>query len=179
MTISVIQLIEKVAPSPIETIAAFERENSTPKNALIVNTMPADYGAVNISVMPSDRPALIAAPASYPDQPERYAGNLGLFDDQRTDPQYPIINDITVSQNATDSIQAIERESSTPKNALIVSVMAADGANTPLTVMADDQASTLDNTMAVNSAGPQVMFLHAVADLAGNAVADQKMRGGT
>ena len=178
MTIAVIQLIEESVPSTIETIAAIERDSSSPKNALIVSVMPSDFTMASISVMPSSREAVTATPVGG-DMPDLYAGNLGLFADQRSKPQYPILADITLAAPSTDSIQAIERDASVPKNALIVSVMASDRAAVPVSVMADDQGATLDNTMAVNSAGPQPMFLHAVSDLAGNAVADQKMRGGT
>jgi hypothetical protein len=177
MTIEVIQLIEE-AVSPVALISAIERDSSVPKNALIVSVMPSDFTAAEVSVMPSSKEFVTATPVGG-DMPDLYAGNLGLFDDQISKLQNPILADITLAAPSTDSIQAIERDASVPKNALIVSVMASDRNAVPVSVMGDSQDTTMDNTMAVNSIGPQVMFLHAVSDLAGNAVADQKMRGGT
>ena len=91
----------------------------------------------------------------------------GMGEDQRD--RAPLILDTTNGQRLDPSINpvyAMERETSSPKNALIISLMG------------DNQTFLGMGLLAVDST-PTIAVLHARRDVQGNARSDQKQRGGT
>jgi hypothetical protein len=158
-----------------------ERESSSPKNALFFIVEVSDEAFTGSPEVPiSDQAYTLSTDLNEPDviQRETDGGRVGIETDQR----FRVAQTLPAaferdSDSTLYALVAIERESSSPPNAL-VQASYCDGQESLLdAVYADIQETVAGYSTQINPVH-MASVLHAISDHQGNARADQRHRGG-